>query len=159
MAWLRRHDEYDDGVPRRADDETQLRALIHGWAAAVRAKDIDRVIAHYAADVVSFDLAPPLQYAGREALRKSLAEWFPTFQGPIGYEVRDLSITAGDDVAFCRSLNRISGTRTDGEETDVWVRTTIGCRKVDGRWLIVHEHASVPLYMDGSDRAATDLKP
>jgi ketosteroid isomerase-like protein len=114
-------------VPRRADDETQLRAA--------------------------------LQYAGREALRKSLAEWFPTFQGPIGYEVRDLSITAGDDVAFCRSLNRISGTRTDGEETDVWVRTTIGCRKVDGRWLIVHEHASVPLYMDGSDRAATDLKP
>jgi uncharacterized protein (TIGR02246 family) len=159
MAWLRRHDEYDDEVPCQADDETQIRALIHEWAAALRAKDIDRVMSHYAANVVSFDLAPPLQYAGREALRQSLAEWFPTFQGPIGYEIHDVGITASDDVAFCRSLNRISGTRTGGEETDVWVRATLGCRRVDGTWLIAHEHASVPLYMDGSDRAAIDLKP
>jgi PhnB protein len=94
-----------------------------------------------------------------ETLRKSLAEWFRTFHGPIGYEVHDLSITAGDEVAFCRSLNRISGTRTGGEETDVWVRVTIGWRSVGGRWLIAHEHASVPFYMDGSARAAIDLKP
>ena len=108
---------------------------------------------------MSFDLAPPLQYAGTEALRKSLAEWFATFQGLIGYDVHDLSITAGGGVAFCRSLNRISGRRTHGEETDVWVRATMGFRRVGGRWLIAHEHASVPLYMDGSEKAAIDLKP
>jgi uncharacterized protein (TIGR02246 family) len=157
MGWLRRHDEYD--VAGQAHDEAQVRELIADWAAGVNAKDIDRVISHYAADVVSFDLAPPLQYVGREALRKSLAEWFHTFQGPIGYEVRDLTITAGDDVAFCRSLNRIAGKRTDGMETDVWVRATVGCHKIDGRWMISHEHASVPLHMDGSGRAALDLKP
>ena len=158
MGWLRRHDEYD-GVAGQANDEARVRKLIADWAAAVRAKNVDRVISHYAADVVSFDLAPPLQCAGREALRKSLVEWFPTFQGPIGYEVHDLSITAGDEVAFCRSLNRISGTRTGGEETDVWVRVTVGWRSVGGRWLIAHEHASVPFYMDGSAKAAIDLKP
>jgi uncharacterized protein (TIGR02246 family) len=158
MGWLRRHDEYD-GVAGQANDEARVRKLIADWAAAVRAKDVDRVISHYASDVVSFDLAPPLQYAGRDALRKSLAEWFRTFHGPIGYEVHDLSITAGDEVAFCRSLNRISGTRTGGEETDVWVRVTIGWRSVGGRWLIAHEHASVPFYMDGSAKAAIDLKP
>ena len=108
--------------------------------------------------VVSFDLAPPpLQYVGREALRKSLAEWFPTFEGPIGYDVHDLNVTAGGDVAFCRSLNRLSGTRINGEETDVSVRATIGCRRVYGTWLIAHEHLSVPFYMDGSSRAAVDL--
>jgi ketosteroid isomerase-like protein len=53
----------------------------------------------------------------------------------------------------------MTGKRTDGTETDVWVRATIGCQKVDSRWRIVHEHASVPLYMDGSARAALDLKP
>jgi predicted dithiol-disulfide oxidoreductase (DUF899 family)/ketosteroid isomerase-like protein len=158
MAWLRRHDEYD-GMASRANDEARVRELIADWAAAVRVKDVDRVVAHYAADVVSFDLAPPLQYAGTEALRKSLAEWFATFQGLIGYDVHDLIITAGGDVAFCRSLNRISGRRTNGEETDVWVRATMGVRKVGGRWLIAHEHASVPLYMDGSEKAAIDLKP
>ena len=157
MAWLRRHDEYDP--PSHPSAEAHIRDLIAGWAAALRAKDIEGVISRYAADVVSFDLAPPLQYTGREALRKSLAAWFPTFQGPLGYDVHDLEITAAADVAFCHSLNRISGTRTGGEKTDVWVRSTIGCRRIDGTWLITHEHASVPFYMDGSDRAAIDLKP
>jgi uncharacterized protein (TIGR02246 family) len=158
MGWLRRHDEYD-GIAVQANDEARVRELIADWAAAVRAKDVDGVVSHYAADVVSFDLAPPLQYTGREALRKSLAGWFHTFQGPVGFEVRELTIAAGDEAAFCRSLNRITGKRTDGTETDVWVRATVGCRKVDGRWVISHEHASVPLYMDGSERAALDLKP
>lgn len=158
MAWLRRHDEYDQG-PGPADEHTRIHQLIEAWAAALRAKDLDRVVSHYAVDVVSFDLAPPLQCTGRAALRENLAAWFPTFRGPIGYEVRDLTVTASHDVAVCRSLNRISGTRTDGQETDVWVRVTIGCRRIDGRWLISHEHASVPFYMDGSHRAAIDLKP
>jgi uncharacterized protein (TIGR02246 family) len=143
----------------RADDEAQIRKLIDDWAKAVRAKDVEGVVAHYAADVVTFDLAPPLQYAGTDALRKSLAAWFPTFRGPVGYEISDLSITAGGDVAFCRSLNRISGARTDGEETGVWVRATVGLRRIDGRWKITHEHASVPFYMDGSYKAAVDLQP
>jgi uncharacterized protein (TIGR02246 family) len=141
------------------NDEAQIRALIDGWAKAISAKDINGVMANYAADIVTFDLAPPLEYTGTDALKKSLQEWFSTFRGPVGYEIRDLCITTGDDVAFCRSLNRISGARTDGEETNVWVRTTVGLRKIDGKWLIVHEHSSVPFYMDGSGRAAVDLKP
>jgi ketosteroid isomerase-like protein len=32
-------------------------------------------------------------------------------------------------------------------------------RKIKGKWLITHEHVSVPFYMDGSYRAAVDLKP
>jgi uncharacterized protein (TIGR02246 family) len=143
----------------RADDEAQIRKLIDDWAKAVHGKDVDEVVSHYAADVVTFDLAPPLQYPGADALRKSLAAWFSTFRGPVGYEMRDLSITAGDDVAFCRSLNRISGARTDGEATDVWVRATVGLRRIDGTWKITHEHASVPFYMDGSYKAAVDLEP
>jgi ketosteroid isomerase-like protein len=143
----------------KPNDEAQIRAAIDGWAKAISAKDIDAIMSHYAAEIVTFDLAPPLEYTGADALKKSLEEWFPTFRGPVGYEIRDLCITTGDDVAFCRSLNRISGARTDGEETDVWVRTTVGLRKIDGKWLIVHAHESVPFYMDGSYRAAVDLEP
>ena len=143
----------------KAIDETQIRKLIDDWVKSVRAKDVNGVMFHYAADIVTFDLAPPLQCAGADALRKSLEEWFPTFRGPVGYEIRDLSITTGDAVAFCRSLNRITGTRTNGEETDVWVRATVGLRKIDGKWMITHEHTSVPFYMDGSYKAAVDLKP
>jgi ketosteroid isomerase-like protein len=42
---------------------------------------------------------------------------------------------------------------------DVWVRATTCFRKIDGEWIIVHEHASVPLYMEGSNRASIDLTP
>ena len=143
----------------RARDEAQIRELMDSWTAAVCAKDVDAVMSHFAPDIVTFDLAPPLQCAGADALRQSLAAWFPMFRGLVGYEVRDLTITTDGDVAFCRSLNRISGTRTDGEQTDVWVRATVGLRRIDGRWQVTHEHSSVPFYMDGSYRAAIDLKP
>ena len=52
----------------------------------------------------------------------------------------------------------VVNTVINGEETDVWVRATVGLRKIDGRWKIIHEHASVPFYMDGSYRAAVDLE-
>jgi PhnB protein len=146
-------------TPEISRHEAQIRTLIDDWANALRAKDVDGVMSHYAADIVSFDLAPPLRYTGAAAVRNSLEAWFPTFRGPVGYEIRDLSITAGEDIAFTRSLNRISGTRIDGEETDVWVRATVCWRKLGGRWLITHEHVSTPFYMDGSDKAALDLTP
>jgi ketosteroid isomerase-like protein len=142
-----------------ASDEVEIRERIDQWAKALRAKDLDGLMSHYTRDILVFDLAPPLQYVGIDAYRKNFKEWFSSFQGPIGYEIRDLSITAGGDVAFCHSLNRISGTRTNGEETDVWVRATVGFRKIDGKWMVTHEHVSVPFYMDGSDKAALDLKP
>lgn len=142
-----------------ATAEAEIRALIDDWTRAIRARDVDGVVSHYAADIVAFDLAPPLQYTGADALRASLEAWFTTFRGPVGLETRDLSVTTGEDVAFCRSLNRISGTRTDDDETDVWVRATVGLRRIDGRWKVTHEHASVPFYMDGSYKAAVDLNP
>ena len=142
----------------RAGNEAQIRERIEGWAKALRAKDVDAVMSYYTRDVLSFDLAPPLLQKG-DAVRRGWEEWFPTFRGPIGYEIRDLSITVGDDVAFSHSLNRISGTRTGGEDADVWVRATVCYRKTDGKWMVAHEHVSVPFYMDGSNRAAVDLKP
>jgi ketosteroid isomerase-like protein len=62
-------------------------------------------------------------------------------------------------VAFSHSLNRISGHRTNREETDVWVRVTACFCKIDGKRMVAHEHISVPFYMDESNKAAVDLKP
>ena len=76
-----------------------------------------------------------------------------------GHDVRDLNVSSAEDVAFCTSLNHMTGTKTDGEPVDLWFRATYGLRKIDGRWVIVHEHESVPFYMDGSYRAAVDLRP
>jgi uncharacterized protein (TIGR02246 family) len=139
-------------------DEAQIRQLIDNWAKALRAKDVDGLMANYAPDMLLFDLAP-LQYKGADAYRKSWEKWLPTFQGPLGFDRREVNITAGDEVAFCHCLNRITGKRVDGTETDVWVRVTVCFRKIDGKWMVTHEHVSVPFHMDGSYRAAVDLKP
>ena len=143
----------------RPVEETEIRRLVDACVSAIRGKDVDGLLSHYASDVRSFDLAPPLQTRGTDVYRKSLAGWFASFRGPIGYEVRDLSISAAEDVAFCHSLNRITGARTSGEDTDVWVRATFGCRKTGGRWVITHDHLSVPFEMEPPFKASLDLEP
>jgi PhnB protein len=42
-----------------------------------------------------------------------------------------------------------------------WPRalTELGGAQLDGSWRIVHEHDSTPFYLDGSLRAALDLRP
>src|SRR5690242_12961629 len=80
----------------------QIRALLNDRAAAITAKDPNRAVAHYAPEVVSFSLAPPLRYAGDEARDPAgLEGWFGTWDGPIGYDIGEPVIEAGDDVAFC----------------------------------------------------------
>jgi ketosteroid isomerase-like protein len=144
----------------QVDDEALIRTLKGELTDAIRAKDAARVVSYFGGEPVMFVLAPPLQFKGDEGPgRRGVEDWFNSFRGPIGYEVRDLHVAAGGDVAFCHSLNRISGTRGDGSETDIWVRETLGLRKIEGGWKITHQHQSVPMYMDGSGRAAVDLKP
>jgi len=142
----------------RANDEARLRALIDDQAKAIRAKDVDGSVACYAPDVLLFDVVKPLRYVGSEAARKRLAEWFASFQGPVGYELRDLAITTGDDAAFAHSLNRVSATTTDGKNPDMWWRATVCYRKFDGEWMVTHVHASVPFDV-ASGQASLDLEP
>ena len=141
-------------------DTDRIRTLIDELVEALRTKDADRVLAAYAPEPVNFDLAPPLaQFGNGPEDKRRLESWFATWSGPLGYEVRDVKITAEGDVAFAFGFIRIHGTKTDGERADVWTRQTLGLKRVAGNWKIVHEHTSVPFYMDGSYRAAVDLKP
>lgn len=143
----------------RTTDEAEIRAIIEDYGEGLRNKDADRCVSHYADDVVQFDLAPPLENRGKETARQNLAEWFKTFDGPIGVEITGLKILAGTDAAFAYCMNHISGTSKQGQKNDHWVRVTIGFQRTEGEWLVNHEHVSVPFYMDGSFRAALDLTP
>src|SRR4029450_6585877 len=126
-------------------------------ATSIRAKEVDALMAHYAPDALTFDLLPPLQYQGADAIRKRVSEWFSSFQGSIGFEMRNLSITVGDDVAFCHSLNGVSGTSKSGAKVDMWWRATNCFRKIDGTWLVTHGHSSETLDMK-SGKALLDLR-
>jgi uncharacterized protein (TIGR02246 family) len=143
---------------QRAMDEAEIRRQIDDHAQALHAMNLDGVMAMYAPDVVAFDIDPPLKYEGAEAKRQRWMEVFAIYQPPLGYEIRDLTLTLADDVAFGHSLNRISGTLKDGHRTDFWLRWTVCLRKVDGTWLIAHEQVSVPVDF-ASGTALLDLQP
>ena len=131
-------------VPARKDAETQVRALIEDRVKAVRAKDVEGAMAIVAPDFLMFDVVNPMQSVGSEGSRKRTREWFSSFAGPIGCEMRGLSITADGDVAYSHCLNRYSGTKTDGAKVEMWVRVTSCYRRISGRWFLTHEHGSVP---------------
>ena len=138
--------------------EADIRQLIDKLVEAVRTMDLEGVNSIYAPDIVSFDIVPPLQHVGAEAKWKNWVDVFTAYQRPLGYQTGDLAIVVGDDMAFGYSLNRISGTLKNGNSSDYWVRWTACFRKIDGSWLIVHDHVSVPLDVQ-SGRALLDLKP
>lgn len=142
----------------RKHDEAEIKRAIEDWVEALRAGDIDGVMAIYAPELVAFDLVPPLQYVGAETYRNHWLQGWSSLQGPMGYEIHDLSITVGDDLAFTRSLNRSSATSKTGQKTDVWLRYTTCLRKISGKWLIVHVHVSLPVD-PATGRAVLDLKP
>ena len=146
-------------VPAReptANAEAAIRKVLDERAAAFRARDAEGIVARSTPGMIAYTLAPPLK---TEPTIAGLKAWLQTWKGGLIYEMRDLCIEAGDEVAFATSLVRMGGEKTDGQKTVLWQRVTTGLRKISGVWWIVHEHASVPFYMDGSLKAAVDLEP
>jgi len=121
--------------------------VIDQMVLAVRTGNIEAFINLCAPEIATFDMVPPLRHDGREALRKLWSESLEPFERPLDYEVNQLEIVVGSDVAICRSLNRLGGKRKNGEAVVNWLCSTIGLRKIDGQWKIVHEHTSVPFDM------------
>jgi ketosteroid isomerase-like protein len=137
--------------------ENQINAMLMARADALGVKNAADAASHSTDDAVQFGLAPPLVIKGRD--EQGMQEWFDTWQGPIDGDVRDVKLTAGEDVAFWTGLVNMTGTKTDGTKVDLWFRQTLGMVKTADGWKVAHEHASVPFAMDGSDRALLDLQP
>jgi ketosteroid isomerase-like protein len=138
--------------------QSEISALFDSRSEAIRIKDIDRLMSCYSPDIVYFDLVPPLQYTGSTALRGRFLDMFDRFNGPIGQEIRDLTMLASGEVAAASMLIRASGTMKNGPEVGYWVRATSCCQRSDHGWVIAHEHISLPVDF-ASGRAAMDLAP
>ena len=55
-----------------------------------------------------------------------------------------MAVVAGNDVAFAAAAMRCAEKGKNGEPISLDFRVTIGPRKTEGEWVIVHEHHSVP---------------
>lgn len=139
-------------------DEAQIRRQIDKIIDRLRDRDLAGLRELYTTDVVSFDVEPPLQHVGVEAKARNWANVFVFFE-TVTYEVRDLTLVVGDDVAFGHAFARLGGTLTNGSAASgMWVRVTYGLRKIGGTWLIAHDQVSVPLDI-ASGKGVVDLEP
>jgi ketosteroid isomerase-like protein len=139
-------------------DEAEIHQRIDKLVEAVGSMDLEGLKPIYGPDIVSFDAGGPLQRVGAEAKWGNWVGAFAAFQPPLGYEIRDLTITVGGDAAFAHGFARLSGTLKNGNRSGFWVRATWCFRKIDGNWLIAHDHVSVPLDVE-SGRALLNLEP
>ena len=127
-------------------DRDEIRDLIMRWAAAVGACDLNGVLAQHDSEVVMFDVPPP--YRGVRGIDEYRESWGPFFewlrQGST-FELDELDVVAGADVAFAYALLRCGTPADFAANPENRLRMTIGLRKRDDRWVVVHEHHSFPM--------------
>lgn len=142
-----------DASTRRArstSDEQQIRALVEGWAEAVHAGDLERVVADHAADIVMFDVPPPYEgVRGIDAYRAVWPDFFVWQARGAVFEIESLDVTAGAEVAYVHALLCCGMPEELIEQPANRLRLTLGLRKDDGRWVVAHEHHSFP-YVSGA---------
>jgi ketosteroid isomerase-like protein len=126
--------------------ENQIETIVEAWAEAVRRHDLPGILAHHEQNIVMFDVPPPLQSRGMDEYRKSWDLFFRYHQPSQAFDIEELTITAGEDVAFAIAIMRCGSGTFSGppEQGGFLFRLTIGLRKIEGNWLIAHEHHSVP---------------
>jgi ketosteroid isomerase-like protein len=121
----------------------EIRRVLDARLAALRTKDAERLVAHYATEVVKFDLAPPLAHTG-PAVRDVAGwdSWFATWSGPIWQEISEFAATVATEagIAYCHGLVKLRGEKIVEGTVDMWFRSTWCLGRIDGRWRITHEH-------------------
>ncbi len=143
----------------KEDDEAAIRALEKRFAAAVQARDFDQIMSCYVPgqELFVFDVIPPRQYVGAKAYRENWKSGLNGMSGPIKFEVSDLTIVTDGKLAYSHSVQRYISKGKDGKPMDFTVRVTDVYRKIKGKWLIVQEHASVPVDTSGKPDFSSKL--
>jgi len=125
-------------------DELAIRSLVENWASAVRRRDVAAILLNHSPNILMFDVPPPLESKGIEAYERTWDMFFSWAHNPIVFSIGEMSITAGNDVAFVTALMRCAGTEVSGQDIELDFRLTIGLRKIDNQGIVMHEHHSIP---------------
>lgn len=138
--------------------EAAVRAQLDTWLQASRDFDLNAIRACYMPDMVSYDCHSAFQFRGIDAYSNHLAACFSHMVAPATLEMHELSIAADHNLAFCHLTLRCGCHSKAGSEHWSWLRSTVCMKKIDGRWLIAHDHCSAP-FDPMSNQAMLDAGP
>jgi uncharacterized protein (TIGR02246 family) len=127
-----------------SQDEAEIHSLIERWARAVREEDRASIREDHDPDMLMFDVPPPLVSRGIEAYMASWEIFFPRAEKPVAFDFSDVKVTCGADVAFATAIGKCVDVDPSGKREPLVFRLTMGLRKIDGRWRVMHEHHSLP---------------
>jgi ketosteroid isomerase-like protein len=124
-----------------------IRALYQSYMEAFNKKDVAKIMSYYVpgSDLFVFDVTPPRQHVGWADYKKDWDDLFAAFTGPVHQELSDLNVTTVGTLAVSHYMVAGYFTGADGTRLTVAVRVTDALRRMHGKWLIFHEHASVPV--------------
>ena len=125
------------------DNETQIRQLIEDWTLAVRRKDIEKILARHSKDIIMFDVPEPFQSIGIDEYRKTWDMFFAYTKKGV-FDIQTLKIVAGENVAFCIATMKCSDKSDTSDFVELAFRLTIGLKKINNQWTVIHEHHSIP---------------
>lgn len=137
---------------------TELQATLDAWSEACRSKDVARIMSHYAEDVVAYDAVGPLRFEGRPAYQAHWQVCMDMCDGATMFEVHEPNLLVSDELAVVHALLHCGGTDEKGQLQSSWMRLTQCLRRQGDRWLIVHDHFSMPCDME-SGKTSFDLQP
>jgi uncharacterized protein (TIGR02246 family) len=133
--------------PAASADKAAIQALEDTYNEGFNSKDVDKIMSAYAPgkELFVFDVIPPREYKGSEAYRKDFEGLFSTFPGPMKNTISEQTIHVVGSIAYGHNIQTGEFTGKDGSKVKLIVRTTDIYRKMNGKWLIVEEHNSVPV--------------
>jgi uncharacterized protein (TIGR02246 family) len=120
-------------------------ALVARLSQAVRDEDRAAIRQDHDANILMCDVPPPFSSRGIEDYMATWETFFDSAEKPVMFHFTDVRITAGIDVAFVTAVGHCVTTDKVGQREPLDFRLTMGLRKSnDGRWIIMHEHHSLP---------------
>jgi uncharacterized protein (TIGR02246 family) len=126
-------------------DEATIRALMAEWSEALERKDVDTMMRHYKPDALLFDAVPPYKTQGVQGIKAAWNACLPHFPNRFNSVHRDLTVVVGGNAAFVHGLHHFEVPNEPNHPAgQTWLRITLGFEKVNGQWLVSHEHISVP---------------
>lgn len=155
-------------IPAHTEDRQAALAVAakrNAWREMFEKQDVDGMMSFYAPSIYSYDLmaapeadGPKLAFDGDEIWRRNWVSFFEMFEADLRVTIENLTVYQAGDIATVRGLTRLQGTVAGGQFIDMWARETNVLSRINGDWLVVHDHVSVPIdFMSG--RALMDLGP
>lgn len=129
-----------------AEAAARVRVAEANLIKALNDRNLEAIMACYSAkpDLVVFDLIPPLQYAGPVAWRKNWKGFLGSITGTMKVVQTNLVIEASRRIAFAHGFWHMTISDAKGHSAEMTLRVTDCFENQGGKWLIVHEHISLP---------------